>query len=115
MAEHVVTLSVKLKQLGHQVTVASQQGDHLDKLKQGEILHVPMSFTVKNPFGFLKCARKLKKLIKEKNIDIVHCHYRACALYMRYLQVFCRVKVPFVWSNHLFGIPNSLLYKKFTF
>ncbi len=115
MAEHVVTLSVGLSKLGHQVTVASRKGDHLDKLEQNGVLHVPMSFTVKNPFGFLKCAHKLKKIIKQKNIDIVHCHYRACALYMRYLQVFCGVKVPFVWSNHLFEIPSDFLHRKFTF
>lgn len=115
MAEHVLALSVMLKKLGHHVTVASNNGDHLDKLDSSGIEHVELSFTVKNPFGFWVCARKLKKIIKQKKIDIVHCHYRACALYMRYLQVFCRIKVPFVWSNHLFGIPNDYLHKKFTF
>lgn len=115
MAEHVVTLSMGLKELGHTVTVASNHGDHTDKLLSNGITHHNLSFTVKNPIGFLSCAKKLKKIILDNQIDIVHCHYRACALYMRYLQVFCGVKVPFIWSNHLFGIPNSKLYKKFTF
>ncbi len=115
MAEHVVTLSVKLHEKGHFVTVASQKGDHLDKLAERGIGHTPLSFTVKNPFGFLSCARKLKRIIRENNIEIVHCHYRACAFYMRYLQVFCGLKVPFLWSNHLFEIPSSGIRRRFTF
>ena len=115
MAEHVVTLSVRLKKSGYGVIVASNKGDHTDKLEESGVKHINLSFTVKNPFGFLSCATKLKKIIIENNIDIVHCHYRACALYMRYLQVFRGVKVPFIWSNHLFGIPCGKLHRKFTF
>lgn len=115
MAEHILTLSTGLNSLGHKVIVGSNHGDHVDRLLSNGITHHDLSFTVKNPFGFLSCAKKLKKIILDNKIDIVHCHYRACAMYMRYLQVFRGVKVPFIWSNHLFGIPNSKLYKKFTF
>lgn len=115
LADHIVTLSYKLKEKGHNVMVVSEPGNHVEVLKSRGIEHIATSFTVKNPYAFFSTVRKLKKLIKERNIDVVHCHYRACSLYMRYLQVFCGVKVPFVWTNHLFDIPSGFIYKKFTF
>ncbi len=115
VAEHITTLSVKLVEKGHKVIVASKEDGHVETLKDRRIRHVKLDFSLKNPFSFFSCLNKLKKLIEDEKIDIVHCHYRACAVYMRFLQVFKGVKTPFVWSNHALKIPSGFIHRRFTF
>lgn len=115
VAEHVTTLSAKLRNKGHKIIVASKEDAHVQTLEERNIKHVKLNFGLINPFAFISCARKLKKLIEQEDIDIVHCHYRACSVYMRFLQKFKGVRIPFVWSNHALKIPSGKIHRKFTF
>lgn len=53
---------------------------------------------------------KICKIIKEKNIDIIHAQNRIPALYAS-LYHFFHSKVPYIWSNHLVPIPSSLIFR----
>jgi len=114
--ENIITLSAKLNNRGHNVIVATYKGTNkIDNLTNNGVGHNLINFNINNPFVFFQSVKKLKNIINENKIDIVHCHFRVCCLYMEFLQKFSKIKVPYVWSNHLNNIPHSFIHKIFTF
>lgn len=115
VAEHITTLSAKLANRGNNVIVASEKGNHISELEKFGIKHEVINFGSKNPIEFIKSLIKLKKIIHNENIEIVHTHYRMCSLYMQIISALRITEIPYIWSNHLNNIPNSFVYRKLTF
>jgi len=75
---YVASLAGRLKGLGHKMYVASGGGDMVADIERSGIEHVKMAVDTSselNP-GLLAAGLKLKRVIKERDIDIIHAHTR---------------------------------------
>ncbi len=99
----VIEVSQAIVAAGGVALIASEGGRLEDELAAvgGELVRFPAS--VKNPLAILANARKLEKLIADRNISLVHARSRAPA--WSALLAARRAKVPFVTTYH--GIYNQ--------
>lgn len=87
-----------LTQAGWHSVVVSGGGRLVHDLERGGMEHITMSVYSKNPFVMRKNADLLAKLIKEKNVDIVHARSRAPAWSAKWA---CEATgVPFLTTFH---------------
>lgn len=78
ITSYVLTLSGGLKKKGHNIFLASSGGELLSKFKEMGVTYIPIPIGTKkeiSPKIFFSLL-KLKSIIKENNIDIVHTHSR---------------------------------------
>ncbi len=73
---HVVELSKALKNMGHDITVASNGGVYQKELEEHGIPHINIPLHSKKPWLFLKSFIRLNRLFKKEEFDIVHAHAR---------------------------------------
>lgn len=112
VASHIKILSQELIKSGHIVYIASSNNMHEDFCNENRIVFFKNSFSL-SPLKFISNIKALRLFLKEKKIDIVHCHHRTCGLYMHFLSKI--TGVPFVWSNHLDDIPSDFIHRITTF
>ncbi|MCK5295889.1 MAG: glycosyltransferase family 4 protein, partial [Alphaproteobacteria bacterium] len=74
-----VDTALELKSAGWKPIVVSAGGSMVYELKRAGIEHVEMPVHSKNPFVMYSNISRLAKLIKEKNVDVVHARSRAPA------------------------------------
>lgn len=100
-AEKIVyQLAVDQKKRGNYVAVASCGGSYVNSLRKMRIGHYHVTdLECKNPVVMLKTFYKLSKLVREKNIQIIHSHHRMAALYATFLQ-WRYPKVKLVYTAH---------------
>ncbi len=91
-------IAAALTQAGWHSVVVSGGGRLVHDLERGGTEHITMSVYSKNPFVMRKNADLLAKLIKEKNVDIVHARSRAPAWSAKWA---CEATgVPFLTTFH---------------
>ncbi len=73
---HVVELSKALKDMGHEIVVASNGGVYQKELEEYSIRHEKIPLHSKRPDCFMKSYFALKKLFDTEHFDIVHAHAR---------------------------------------
>lgn len=112
VGSHIKDLSKQLRAFGHNVYIVSSQNDHEEFCEREEIDFFSVNFSL-SPLKMIKGVRNLVKFLKEKEIDIVHCHHRSCGVYMKIISAL--TGIPFVWSNHLDDIPSDFLHRTMTF
>lgn len=106
ITSYILSLAKGLKKNGHNVYVASSGGDCQDNLKEMGITHITIPIKTKNElspkvlFSFLK----LKKIVKEKNINLIHAHTRVTQVLAEFIYKF--IKVPYVVTSHGFFRPS---------
>lgn len=102
ITSYILSLAKGLKKNGHNVYVASSGGDCVINLKAAGIEHIPTPIKTKNElspkvfFSFLK----LKKIVKEKNIEIIHAHTRVTQVLSHFISKATRI--PYVVTSHGF-------------
>ena len=113
VGNHMKQLSEELVKQGHAVTVVSS----INELDIGGgtssvdfICLPPISL---NPIAMVKGIKNLHDIIKRKQIQVVHCHHRMAALYMKLYRVL--FNIPVVYTLHLADIPSDYLHKKATY
>lgn len=74
-----IEVAKALVEAGHESIVASAGGTMVYHLDNMGAKHIELPLHSKNPFVILKNARKLAKIIKKENVDIVHARSRAPA------------------------------------
>lgn len=106
--EHTVFENEKnlLQENGHKVTIYTRSNDEL-KQSKGKLLLMP--FTTVWSF---KTYFEVRRLIREKNIDIVHCHNTFPLISPSVYYAARSLKVPVVQTVHNFRFlcPNGLFY-----
>lgn len=112
VGSHIMDLSETLKKRGNFVAIMSGTNDHPDFLKEKGIIFLQMPFSME-PVQFGKNIVVIVRFLKEHKIDIVHCHHRICAFYMRLISKI--TGIPFVWTNHLDNIPSDFIHRNTTF
>ena len=111
VGNHINQLSDALQKIGHRVIVVSGTKDI--ELQNPQVDFFCVDTLSRNPFRVIKTVFQLRKIIKEQKIDIVHCHHRVAAIYMKLCRLICRV--PFVYTLHLEGVPFDFFHRKMTF
>ncbi len=76
---HVCALSLGMQAMGHNVTIVSNGGVMVPALKQRGIDHIELPVHRKSALTINNMANRLRKIIIEKNIHIVHAHSRVPA------------------------------------
>ncbi len=82
---HVIELSKSLKNKGVEVIVASFGGVYLKELEENNIKHYVVPLHKKDAFNMYKSYKMLEDIIKENNVNILHCHTRISAFLGHYL------------------------------
>ena len=81
---HIVELAKSLSRRGIEVIAASNGGAYVPELEEAGIRHIKVPFHSKNPACLHQAYRRLKQIIFENHIDVVHAHARIpafiCAL-----------------------------------
>lgn len=65
--------------LGHKMLVASAGGQMVTSLENAKITHIKLPLDSKNPFVIWANIRRIKNIINEYNVDVVHARSRAPA------------------------------------
>src|SRR5579871_2424103 len=68
----VVALARELHDRGNQVWVISSGGDLVDDLRRCGAEHVTAPLDITSPIGVAQAARRIRRLIVEHHIDLVH-------------------------------------------
>lgn len=80
---HIAQLALSLFRAGNDVIVASAGGATADWLEKQGILHCRMPLGTHSPLKILLFRRRIRKLIKQEQIDVAHAHARVAALLIR--------------------------------
>ncbi len=75
----VIERTIMLQNRGVGALVVSKSGIWLDKLKAAGIRHIELPINNKSPFSIFKCARDVRKIIKDEDIHLVCANSRAPA------------------------------------
>ena len=110
VGNYVKMLAEELTVQGHNVVVVS--GTKELELNE-KVKFVSLPVTSNNPVRILNVIRKLHKIARDYNIQIVHCHHRKTALIMKLYNICYRM--PFVYTLHSTNIPNDFVHRKLTF
>lgn len=106
---HILELSIELKRMGYDVTVASKGGVYVHELELNGITHVNVPLDSKNIFKMIKAYSILKKNIKQENYDIVHAHARIPAFLCGLLKN--RLNFRFITTAHwVFNVTKLLQF-----
>ncbi len=111
LSRYIFDLSFAMHAKGHNVTVAGQKGawHWLFETAPFPWIDVPLKGGV---FSLRKSARVLSQWIDQHPIDILHVHYRKCALVGRQIQK--RHAVPMLYTLHLSDIKVGWPWKRFS-
>jgi L-malate glycosyltransferase len=71
-AQDVITLSQGLLKIGHTVFVISSPGVMDKELKNTGVIIINAPLYTRNPIGLWKASRKIRKIAKDNNIDILN-------------------------------------------
>ncbi len=95
---HVLALSCGMKAMGHNVIVMSNGGALVPRIEEAGVEHIKLPVHHKSPVTVREMAARIRALIKERGIDIVHAHSRVPA-WIAYFAV-RNTRVPFVITAH---------------
>ncbi len=112
VGNHMKQLANELVAQGHKVWVLSSNNEQ-GIIEKENLKFITMPFTTKNPMICLKNLRALHRLVKENNIDVIHCHHRVAALYMKFYRILW--KIPMVYTLHSAPIPHDFIQRTFTY
>ena len=111
LSRYIFDLSFAMQAKGHQIAVAGQKGawHWLFESAPFPWIEAPMKG---GPFALRNSAKILTRWIDEHPIDILHVHYRKCALVGR--QIRKQHAVPMLYTLHLSDIKLSWPWRQFT-
>ena len=98
-AERVaIEIAEAVSRAGWRPLIAAEDGllTHLAKRAGAEIINLPLA--TKNPLKIKKNAKKLRRIIKENHVDLVHAHSRAPAWSAYYASR--KLGIPFITTYH---------------
>lgn len=113
VGNHMKQLSEELDRQGHKVVVVSSTNEQKIGSGGGGVTFIELSPITLNPIDVVRGIVALHRIIKNYEIEVVHCHHRMAALYMKFYRMIFRV--PVVYTLHLADIPHDILHRCMTF
>ena len=95
---HILELAKELKRRGNDVFVVSNGGKYVKELEDSKIEHIYAPLNNKKIKNVITSYKTLKKIIKEKDIDLVHSHTRISSFICGILKK--KLKFPYVTTAH---------------
>lgn len=95
---HILELAKGLAKKGYGVTIVSNGGAYVDELTLYGVTHIKLPLHNKKPWNVYRSYRGIKKIIVEKDIDIVHGHARIPAFICGLIHK--KMKFRFVTTAH---------------
>ena len=95
---HILELANELKRRGNEVFVASNGGKYVEELKMANIEHIYAPLNNKKFKNLIASYKILDKVIREKNIELVHSHSRISSFVCGLLKK--KLKFPYVTTAH---------------
>ena len=106
---HIVELAKELKRMGFEIIVTSNGGAYVAELEEAGIKHYRVPLQNKNPLNVAKAIKKLKRIIIDEKIELVHSHARIPSFILGKLHK--KMKFPFVTTAHwVFNTGYGLKY-----
>ncbi len=106
---HVVELAKELKKRGYHVVVTSNGGVYVQELEAAGIKHYTVPLQNKNPKNVIQAWKRLKSIIREEKIELVHSHARIPSFILGRIQK--SMGFPFVTTAHwVFSTKYGLKY-----
>lgn len=106
---HVVELAKELKRQGMNVIVASNGGVYVKELEEAGIKHYNVPLHNKKPQNMIIAKKRLKRIIIDEKIDIVHSHARIPSFILN--KLYKKMHFPFVTTAHwVFNTKYGLKY-----
>ncbi|MCM3597513.1 glycosyltransferase [Metabacillus idriensis] len=85
----------------NKIYIASSGGEYAEELKEYGVKHFSIvNPENKNPINILKNILRIRKIVKNNSIDVIHSHHRMTTLYAKIVSKVCDVKV--VHTSHLY-------------
>lgn len=106
-----VEIAEALKQSGFHSIVASGGGRYVDYLQQQGIEHITMPLFRKHPSAIIKNSHLLRKIVAEKNVDLMHARSRAPAWSAVIAKR--RLQIPLVTGCHSMHNSGPMRLKRF--
>mgnify|MGYP003293988940 CR=1 FL=1 len=103
------TIVLGLQKRGIKCIVAGNEGPGTSVISKNIDVKI-INFTFHN---LIKNYKQITRIIKENNIDIIHCQNRLPAI-IASIYCFFHKNVKYIWSNHQYPIPCDLFHKLFT-
>lgn len=103
---HVVSLAKELKRKGHVPIVMSSGGIYVNEIEKYGIYHLNAPLHKKDIKSIIKSYKMMRKIIKDKQIDIIHSHGRIPALIGKMVSTIYRI--PFMTTAHAKFIHTGL-------
>ena len=101
---HIIALAKELLSLGFFVTVASSGGRLVSELEAVGIEHYSVKLSSRSPLTVIRSRHRLKKIIRKRNITVIHAHSRIAAFTV--YSIAKRLRIPLVTTVHAkFAIP----------
>jgi glycosyltransferase involved in cell wall biosynthesis len=102
ITSYVYTLAGGLKERGHRVYLASAAGERLQRFLELGLDYIPVPLRTKSEISpkILFSVLKLKSIIREKKIDIIHANSRTTQVLAHFLSKICGI--PYVATCHGF-------------
>ena len=113
VGNYVAQLARELNRKGHKVIIVSGLNELSFNDSNIKYIHIPVNKHSKNPIHYLNNIKAICRCIRDNKIDIVHCHHRMAALYMKICSIL--VGVPFVYTLHSVNIPCDFRHRIVTF
>lgn len=115
---HIIDLCEGLLKLGEQVVFVTDENqcdydmdiNHLKEMENFTYFSISMLGVQSNPGKMLYVAKRLCNIIKKYHIDLVHTHSQSLCVVAQLIKI--RLKVPYIWTNHIDAIANPRLFKK---
>lgn len=113
VASCVSSLAEGLKKYkGVESVICISPGESVDYMLKDNIVEL-IDFSKKSPKDIYNNYKRLIKIAKRYQIDIMHAHNRVPALMGGVIHNFHK-EIPYIWSNHLVPIPHNFIHRKLT-
>jgi glycosyltransferase involved in cell wall biosynthesis len=115
IANHVYEISKRLVRQGHEVFVIKQKVSKkeqdcyaVDGIRVYSVSELPM-IRIRNPYSFVKMTLKIREIIRDKRIDLIHTH----GFFYECIMTKFAKKVPIVFTNHESGFLEMAARKRY--
>lgn len=107
---HIIDLCKEFAPVHNVVLIAdgSDYDDVLANIPNLTYIQLPLNLITKSLSVSIGCFRRILRIVKQYNINIVHLHSQRLVPFAWILYMF--TKVPFLWTNHIDAIPNEKVF-----